>query len=208
MEAHKKLLMANQAWAKEKNEVQPDFFQKISQGQSPEFLWIGCSDSRVPAEEVTGAHPGEIFVHRNIANLFVHSDFNALSVLEYAVEFLRVKHIIVCGHYGCGGVRAALTTQNYYLLNKWLYFIKDAYLRNAVALDVLSEEEKWRRMVEINVEEQVLSIGRTSIIQRAWTNGQDITIHGWIFDLETGLLKTVTTMNSPKQIEPIFRFDF
>lgn len=207
MEDHKKLLMANQAWAKDKKELQPDFFDKISKGQSPEFLWIGCSDSRVPAEEITGAHPGEIFVHRNIANLFVHSDFNALSVVQYGVEFLKVKHIIVCGHYGCGGVKAALSPQNFNLLNKWLYFIKDTYAKHTNVLDALPEEEKLRRMVEINVQEQVHSIGCTAILQRAWKNGQDITIHGWVFDLETGLIKTITTMNSSTQIEPIFRFE-
>lgn len=207
MDAHKKLLMANKAWAQDKKERDPNFFNIISQGQSPDFLWIGCADSRVPAEEITGAQSGEIFVHRNIANLFIHSDFNALSVVQYGVEFLKVKHIIVCGHYGCGGVKAALTSQNFNLLNKWLYFIKDVYAKNSKELDELSEDEKWHRMVELNVIEQANSIARTAILQRAWKNGQDITVHGWVFDLNTGLIKPISTLDSKSPIEPIFRYD-
>lgn len=207
MESYKKLLLANKAWAEDKKEHDPEFFKMISLGQSPEFLWIGCSDSRVPAEEITGAHAGEIFVHRNIANLFVHSDFNALSVVQYGVEFLKVKHIIVCGHYGCGGIKAALSTLNFNLLNKWLYFIKDCYARHSDVLDSLSNEERLNRMVEINVSEQVSSIARTAILQRAWKNKQEITLHGWVFDLSTGLIKTISTVNSSSKIEPIFRFE-
>jgi len=196
MEPYKKLLMANRAWALDKRETEPEFFESISQGQSPDFLWIGCSDSRVPAEEITGAQPGEIFVHRNIANLFIPSDINVSSVVEYAVTVLKVKHIILCGHYGCGGVRAALTQQTTGVLDQWLSSIKGTYSKNLEQLKSLSEEEQWARMVEINVEHQVQRLSLNSTLQEAWKMGSRITLHGWVFDLGTGLIKTISTHDS------------
>lgn len=207
MESYKKLLLANRAWAKEKQALRPGFFTTLAEGQQPEFLWIGCSDSRVPAEEVTGAHPGEIFVHRNIANLFVHADLNLLSVLQYAVDNLKVKHIIVCGHYGCGGVAAAMSSQNLGMLNKWLFFIKETYSKHKAELEKLEGKAKFDRMVELNVKEQVMNLAKTALIQKAWKTENRPLIHGWVFGLGDGLLREVELAGPDMKLDPIFCFD-
>lgn len=209
MEAHKRLLLGNKAWVEEKLTLDPDFFTSQMEGQQPQFLWIGCSDSRVPAEEVTGTQPGEIFVHRNIANLVIHTDFNILSVLSYAVEVLKVKHVIVCGHYGCGGVGTALTNQSHGLLNKWLRNIKDVYRFYRNELDEIDDPRVVHdRLVELNVIEQVHNLAETTIIQKAWHEEQRPMIHGWVYELGTGILKPLKQMTAQSKIEPIYMYDF
>ncbi len=179
----------NRQWAAEISRQQPDFFRKLSRQQNPEYLWIGCSDSRVPANEIVGLMPGELFVHRNVANLVVHSDMNCLSVLQYAVDLLNVKHIIVCGHYGCGGIRAALEEKRHGLIDNWLRHIRDIRERREVELAVLANpEEQINRLCEMNVVEQAINVGNTTIIQDAWSRGQDVTVHGWIYGLNNGLV--------------------
>ncbi|MFN8396306.1 MAG: carbonate dehydratase [Bacteroidia bacterium] len=188
-ESYNKLLENNRVWVKSQNERDPEFFASLAKGQSPEYLWIGCSDSRVPADQITGTRPGQIFVHRNIANMVVHSDMNLLSVLSYAVEVLKVKHIIVCGHYGCGGVIAAMGKQQFGLIDNWLRHIKDVYRLHHVELDAIYDlEARARRFVEWNVIEQVNVLGKTTIVQNAWTNGQDLHIHGWVYDVADGII--------------------
>lgn len=209
MESLEKLLHANKAWVQEKLEADPDFFQRLVDGQQPEYLWIGCADSRVPAEEITGTTPGELFVHRNIANQVIHTDFNMLSVLQYAVEVLKVKHVIVCGHYGCGGVYNALTNKNLGLINKWLRHIKDVYRIHSKELDAIQdEEERFRRMVEINVMEQVTNLGETTIVQKSWAETGFPVLHGWVYDLGTGIIEELVTMDSPDKLEHIYQYDF
>ncbi len=209
MESYKKLLLANKSWIQEKLVLKPDYFEELAKDQKPEFLWLGCSDSRVPAEEITGTQPGELFVHRNIANLAVHTDFNMLSVLQYAVDYLKVKHIIVCGHYGCGGVKAAMTNQHFGLLNKWLRNIKDVYRHNRQELEIYGDQEKkTNRLVELNVMEQVHNLARTSIVQRAWHNFQRPTIHGWVYDLKTGAIKDLVMVKPGTRLDDIYMFDF
>lgn len=209
MESYKRLLLANQAWTEERISLNPDFFERMAAGQAPEFLWIGCSDSRVPANEITGTDPGDIFVHRNIANLVIHTDFNLLSVLQYAVEHLKVKHIIVCGHYGCGGIKAAQTNTDLGLINKWLRNIKDVYRIHQRELDRIPEgDARTDRLVEINVFEQVMNLAETSIVQRAWKNEQQPTIHGWVFDLKSGRLNPITRLEPNSEIDKIYRFEF
>ncbi|MEY3598732.1 MAG: hypothetical protein RL521_1154 [Bacteroidota bacterium] len=208
MDSITKLLLENKAWANEQIERDPEYFSRLSKIQKPEFLWIGCSDSRVPANEITGTAPGEIFVHRNVANLVVHTDLNLLSVLLYAVEVLEVKHVIVCGHYGCGGVKASLTQNNYGMINKWLRNIKDIYRLHEDEFTVLKdEEEKVDRLVELNVMEQVLNLAKTSIIQKAWKNRQAPTLHGWVYGLEDGLLKTLCKMDHESKLDPIYTYE-
>lgn len=209
METYKKLLEGNRVWVQERLQEDPDFFERLSQGQSPQILWIGCSDSRVPANEITRTMPGDIFVHRNIANMVVHSDMNMLSVLDYAVNILRVKHVIVCGHYGCGGVKAAMTNEQYGLVDNWLRHIRDVYRLHQDELDAIGDvEERFKRFVEVNVEEQVLDLSKTSIVQNAWKNRNEPKIHGWVYSLKTGLIKDlgVSCDNSGK-LAPIFRVD-
>lgn len=208
MDSYKKLLLANKAWVQDKLSVRPDFFTSMSTSQSPEFLWIGCSDSRVPAEDVTGTEPGQLFVHRNIANLVVHTDFNVLSVLQYAVDVLRVKHVIVCGHYGCGGVHNAMTHKDLGLINKWLRNIKDVYRMNAHELDALSPERRFDRLVELNVTEQVMHLAETSYVQKAWKEENRPMLHGWVYDLRTGLLKEIAQIAPRTPVADIYRFDF
>jgi len=209
LESHKKLLLANKAWVQDKLSIHPEYFARMEETQTPEYLWIGCSDSRVPAEEVTGREPGELFVHRNIANLVIHTDFNMLSVLQYAVEVLKVKHIIVCGHYGCGGILNALSHRHLGLINKWLRHIKDIYRFHRRELDAIADENlKWRRLVELNVAEQVTNLAETSIVQQAWAKGGELTVHGWVYDLHTGLLKELAMMNAESPLDPIFKFEF
>jgi carbonic anhydrase len=209
MKSHRQLLLANQAWAKEKIDLRPDYFQRSQSVQTPEFLWLGCSDSRVPAEEITGAEPGELFVHRNIANLVVHTDFNFLSVLQYAVEVLRVKHIIVCGHYGCGGIQTSLLHKDFGLINKWLRHIKDIYRFHETELSAIEDlAERRDRLVELNVLEQVHNIAETSIVQYSWRKEERPIIHGWVYDLKTGLLKELTSFQPGQSLENIYKFDF
>ncbi|HRI63783.1 MAG TPA: carbonic anhydrase [Polyangium sp.] len=209
MEAYKKLLLGNKAWVAEKLAISPDYFERTATTQTPAYLWIGCSDSRVPAEDVTGTEPGELFVHRNIANLVVHTDFNVLSVLQYAVQVLEVKHIIVCGHYGCGGVRNAMTNRSFGLIDKWLRHIKDVYrLRRRDLETIADNEQRLNRLVEFTVAEQVQNLVETSIVQRAWAEHKRPYIHGWVYELKTGALKQLAMMAPGAEIEDIYRFDF
>ncbi len=209
MESYRKLLLANKAWVADKLSVRPDFFEEMSKDQKPEFMWIGCSDSRVPAEDITGTEPGELFVHRNIANLVIHTDFNVLSVLQYAVEVLRVRHVIVCGHYGCGGIKNAMTRQDLGLINKWLRHIKDIYRFHADELEQIPDlEKRIDRLVELNVMEQVRHIAETSIIQRAWDSEDRPIIHGWVYDLRTGYLKEITQLPPGSHLEDIYMFEY
>jgi carbonic anhydrase len=208
MESYQRLLLENKAWAKEKVGDDPDYFNRLAHIQTPEFLWIGCSDSRVPANEITGTQPGEIFVHRNVANMVVHTDLNLLTVLDYAVNHLKVKHIIVCGHYNCGGVKAAMTNHNFGIINKWLRNIKDVYRIHRDEVDgIRSEEERTNRMVELNVQEQVINLAKTSIVQKAWKQDQRPNLHGWVYGMKDGLIKPVFEMPAGTHIDPIYEFD-
>ena len=205
MESYKRLLLNNKAWAADTVQRDPEFFHRLENVQRPEFLWIGCSDSRVPANEITGTQPGEIFVHRNIANMVVHTDLNLLSVLQYAVEFLKVKHVIVCGHYGCGGVQAAMTHQSLGIINKWLRNIKDVYRLHQAEVDALTtEQERFDRMVELNVREQVMDLAKTSIIQRAWAERGGPHLHGWVYRLSDGIIKNVFEMEAGTGLDPLY----
>ncbi|MET3126434.1 carbonic anhydrase [Arcicella rosea] len=209
MKDYKQLLLANKAWAKERLELDEDYFNILSKDQQPKFLWIGCADSRVPAEEITHAQPGEVFVHRNVANLVVHTDINLLSVLQYAVEVLHVKHVIVCGHYGCGGVKAAMGSSDLGLINKWLRNIKEVYAKHDDELKSIADEDaRFKRLVELNVEEQVKNLAKTTIIQRSWKNFQLPHIHGWVFDMKTGLINEVMEIEACSEIDPIFKYEF
>jgi carbonic anhydrase len=207
MDLYNSLLEGNKIWVREKLERDPQFFERLSKGQSPQFLWIGCSDSRVPANEITNTQPGDIFVHRNIANMVVHSDMNMLSVLDYAVNILNVKHVIVCGHYGCGGVKAAMTNEQYGLVDNWLRFIKDVYRTHSRELDsIRDEEERFNRFAELNVIEQVFDLVKTTIIQNAWKNRRAPMVHGWIYAINTGLIKDLgVTFDANSILPPIFR---
>ncbi len=208
MRPYEKLLLQNKAWAAERQQTDKHFFNRLAQIQTPGFLWIGCSDSRVPADQITGTQPGEIFVHRNIANMVVHTDFNMLSVLQYAVEVLKVEDVIVCGHYGCGGVKAAMTHNEFGLINKWLRNIKDVYRFHRDELDAEQDEEKRTDMlVEYNVQEQVLNLAKTSIIQRAWHTHKRPTLHGWVYGLKEGLISEICLMEPNTPIDPIYQFD-
>ena len=208
MLSYEKLLLENKAWAKEQNESDPQFFGRLAAQQSPEFLWIGCSDSRVPADKITGTEPGEIFVHRNIANLVVNTDINLLSVLQYAVEVLKVKHVIVCGHYGCGGIKAAMSTHHYGIINHWLKNIKDIYRLHRDEVDSLpTEEKRVDRLTEINVTEQVFNLAKTSIIQQAWKDEQRPHLHGWVYGLKDGIIKPVCEMEAGTHIDPLYEYD-
>ena len=183
------LLEKNRAWAKKITAQDPDFFQTLSRQQSPEYLWIGCSDSRVPATEIVGLMPGELFVHRNVANVVVHTDLNCLSVMQFAVDVLKVKHIIVCGHYGCGGVNAALANETLGLIDNWLRHVQDVKAKHAALLgQVQGESERIDRLCELNVIEQVTNVCQTTIVQGAWDRGQELAVHGWIYGLTDGLL--------------------
>jgi len=186
----KRLLEQNRAWAENITASDPDFFPTLAKQQSPRFLWIGCADSRVPATQLVGMVPGEMFVHRNVANLVVHTDFNCLSVMQYAVDVLKVEHIIVCGHHGCGGVKAALDNLQFGLIDNWLRHVQDVIHENEKLLaEVKDEEQRLNRLCELNVVEQVTNVARTTIVQNAWQRGQEIGVHGWIYGLEDGLLR-------------------
>lgn len=209
MKTYEKLLLENKAWAQEKIGDDPDYFNRLSHIQTPEFLWIGCSDSRVPANEITNTQPGEIFVHRNVANLVIHTDVNLLSVLEYAVVHLKVKHVIVCGHYGCGGIKAAMTNFDYkQVLNMWLRNIKDVYRLHRDELETFTDEDKkFDRLVELNVQEQVMHLAKTSIIQRAWQREQRPDLHGWVYGLKDGIIKPVFEMKAGTHIDPLYEYE-
>jgi carbonic anhydrase len=206
---YQKLLQDNKAWAEEMVQNNPEYFKRLAQLQTPEFLWIGCSDSRVPADRITGTQPGEIFVHRNIANLVIHTDVNLLSVLDFAVNHLKIKHVIVCGHYGCGGVKAAITNHDYkFVLNMWLRNIKDVYSLYKDELDAIEDEEqKTNRLVELNVKEQVLRLAKTSIIQRAWKYDNRPMLHGWVYGLKDGIIKTIFDMQPGATLDSIYQYD-
>lgn len=200
----KDLLRQNQEWADKVAKEDPQFFSELSKQQNPEYLWIGCADSRVPANQVVGLPPGEVFVHRNVANLVVHSDLNCLSVIQYAVFNLGVKHIIVCGHYGCGGVHAALGTENHGLIDNWLMHIKDIIRNRRAELSELSDEEKGDYMCEVNVKEQVANVGRTTILQNAWRDGRKVSIHGFIYGLKDGKINNLdVTISSDDELKEL-----
>ncbi len=206
---YNQLLENNKKWVTSKLEKDPDYFKKLSTGQKPPVLWIGCADSRVPANEIIGAEPGEVFVHRNIANVVVHSDMNMLSVLDYAVNVLQVKHIIVCGHYGCGGVQAAMTNKHIGLIDNWIRHIKDVYRFHHEELDAISDEnQRFNRFVELNVFEQVLDLGKTSIVQSAWERGQEVHVHGWVYDIHDGLINDMkVTLKDNDSLSDVYKLD-
>lgn len=209
MNAVEKLLLNNKDWSKEMHFMDPGFFERLKLGQTPEILWIGCSDSRVPAEIIVNAQPGEMFVHRNIANQFIATDFNGLSVLQFAIVSLKVKHIVVCGHYNCGGVRAALNRQNHeiQMVNKWLKHIKDVCRLHETELESVSDPEaKARRLVELNVIEQAYNLAHTSIVQSAWSTDNRPSIHGLVYGIEDGLLKELIHLPPQTQINPLYRY--
>ena len=209
IKSYEKLLLQNKAWVEQKNNEDKDFFRRLVATQTPEFLWIGCSDSRVPANEITGTAPGEVFVHRNIANMVVHTDMSMLSVLDYAVNVLEVKHVIVCGHYGCGGVLAAMGNKQIGLIDNWIRHIKDVYRMHQDELDVITDlKAKQDRFVELNVIEQVYDLGTTSIIQNAWQKRGSPIVHGWVYDVGNGLIKDLkVSMNSTEDMPDVYRFE-
>lgn len=184
---YKKILDNNKKWVESKLTLNKNYFNNLSQGQSPPLLWIGCSDSRVPANEITGTQSGEIFVHRNIANMVIHTDMSMLSVLDYAVNVLKVKHVLVCGHYGCGGIKAAMGNDSVGIIDNWIRHIKDVYRHNKHELDAIQDQtERFNRFVEVNVREQVSDLAKTSIVQNAWKNEQELYLHGWVYGLNSG----------------------
>lgn len=208
MENIKKLFLENQAWAKSKLLLDDNYFSNMAKDQKPEYLWIGCSDSRVPESEITNTDPGQMFVHRNIANLVVHTDINLLSVLQYAVEALKVKHIIVCGHYNCGGVKAAMSHQSLGLLDNWIRNIKDTFAMNEKQFNPnMSEAQRVNMLVEMNVKEQVRNLMHTSIIQKSWADRQGPILHGWVYDLKTGLLNELMTIKPGDTIDEAHRYE-
>jgi len=208
-EFYKKLLENNKTWVSRNLEKDPEFFNRLAEGQQPPLLWIGCADSRVPANEIIGAMPGEVFVHRNIANMVIHSDMNMLSVLDYAVNVLKVKHIIVCGHYGCGGVKAAMGNQQIGLIDNWIRHIKDVYRFHHEELNAIKDEEqRFKRFIEVNVEEQVLDLAKTSIVQNAWKNNQPLEIHGWVYDIKDGLINDLKVSHEDNsQLNDVYQLD-
>jgi carbonic anhydrase len=209
MKEYKKLLLSNKAWASERLNLDEHYFEDLSKDQNPLFLWIGCADSRVPAEEITHADPGEIFVHRNVANMVVHTDMNLLSVLQYAVEVLKIKHIIICGHYNCGGVKAAMTNKDFGLINKWLRNIKEVYEKHYDDLQAIeNEQSRFNAMVELNVKEQIQNLAKTTIVQKAWENSQLPHLHGWVFDIHKGEIKEVVNISAGEWKSPVFKYEF
>jgi carbonic anhydrase len=204
-----KLLDNNKKWVADQLSVDPTYFDKLAQSQHPEYLWIGCSDSRVPANQITGTQPGDVFVHRNIANMVIHSDMNMLSVLSYAVEVLKVKHIIVCGHYGCGGVLAAMENKQFGLIDNWLRHIKDVYRLHYKELNSIQDKkQKADRLVELNVIEQVQDLGKTSIVQNAWKREQPLHLHGWVYDVKDGLIKDLgVNFKGTDDLHSVFHLD-
>jgi carbonic anhydrase len=206
---YNQLLDNNKKWVAGKLAQDPDYFTKLARGQKPPVLWIGCADSRVPANEIIGAEPGEVFVHRNIANMVVHSDMNMLSVLDYAVNVLQVKHIIVCGHYGCGGVQTAMTNKHVGLIDNWIRHIKDVYRLHRPELDAITDEAaRFDRFVELNVFEQVLDLGKTSIVQAAWERGQEVHVHGWVYAIHDGMIRDLkVTLKDNETLSDVYKLD-
>jgi carbonic anhydrase len=209
-EFYKKILDNNKKWVESQLALDKDYFKDLAKGQQPPLLWIGCSDSRVPANEIIGAKPGEVFVHRNIANMVIHSDMNMLSVLDYAVNVLKVKHVIVCGHYGCGGVKAAMGNQSIGLIDNWIRHIKDVYRLHEHYLDTIEdEEERFNKFVELNAQEQVFDLAKTSIVQNAWRNGQELSLHGWTYGLNSGYVTDLgVNMSSNSELDEVYRLKF
>jgi carbonic anhydrase len=208
VDAYRKLLKNNTEWAAEQIRQDPEYFSRLTELQAPEILWIGCSDSRVPADRITGTHPGEIFVHRNIANLVVHTDLNLLSVLQFAVEILKVRHIIVCGHHNCGGVTAAMSQKSYGLMDQWIWSIKNVYRMHRDEIDAQKTfEEKHHLLTELNVKEQVFNLAKTSIIQNAWKRNNSPHLHGWVYDLRDGIVNPVFDLDAGTAIDPLYTFN-
>jgi carbonic anhydrase len=208
MLSYEKLLAANKTWAEAQKTSDPQFFKRLAAQQAPEFLWIGCSDSRVPADKITGTDPGEIFVHRNIANLVVNADINLLSVLQYAVEVLKVKHVIVCGHYGCGGIKAAMGNHHFGIIDHWLKNIKDIYRFHREELEALpTETERADKLTELNVREQIFNLSKTSIIQKAWKKENRPQLHGWVYGLADGIIKPVCEMEAGSPLDPLYAYN-
>lgn len=209
MEKINRLILENKAWAQGKTEIDPEYFANMANDQNPDYLWIGCADSRVPPSEITNTDPGEMFVHRNIANLVVHTDMNLLSVLSYAVEHLKVRHIIVCGHYNCGGVKAAMSPKSLGMLNNWVRNIKDIYSVHKKDLDLIkSPVDQVNRLVELNVLEQIRNLAHTSIIQKAWLDLKQPYIHGMVYDLNTGILKNLESIGPEYKVDEAHRYEF
>ena len=206
---YKSLLDNNKVWVSKNLEKDPDFFNRLAHGQQPPLLWIGCSDSRVPANEIIGAQPGEVFVHRNIANMVIHTDISMLSVLDYAVNVLNVKHIIVCGHYGCGGVHAAMSNKHIGLIDNWIRHIKDVYRHHATELNAIdAEKDRFNRFVELNVAEQVFDLAKTSIVQGAWKKKKELHIHGWVYDIADGLINDLeVTIRNNETLGEVYKLD-
>src|ERR1700739_4556125 len=206
MKSFEQILSDNKQWASQQVKADPDYFNRLSKIQRPDFLWIGCSDSRVPADKITSTQPGEIFVHRNIANMVVHTDVNLLSVLDFAVNHLKVKHVIVCGHYNCGGIKAAMSTQDYKpVLNMWLRNIKDVYHQYIDELDAIADiDARADRLTELNVKEQVLHLAQTTIIQRAWKEDNRPHLHGWVYGLKDGIIKPIFDLPPGSAIDPLY----
>lgn len=209
MQQYEHLLHANKDWAKRMVETDPEYFERLVHIQRPQFLWIGCSDSRVPPDQITQTHPGEIFIHRNIANLVIHTDMNLMSVLQYAVEVLEVKHVVVCGHYGCGGVKAAMSRHSFGLINKWLRHIKDIYRLHADELRVIeSSDDRLNRLIELNIIEQVNNLADTSIVQKAWKTRNAPHLHGWVYDLHDGIIRPLVEIQAGSHLEhEIYEYD-
>ena len=207
--SYKKLLENNKKWVADQLALDPNFFNELADKQNPEYLWIGCSDSRVPANQITGTMPGDVFVHRNIANMVIHSDMSMLSVLDYAVNVLKVKHVIVCGHYGCGGVQTAMTNKHVGLIDNWIRHIKDVYRFHQKELDAIDNEKKrFDRFIELNVTEQVFDLAKTSIVQEAWQRGQDLHVHGWVYDVADGLIQDLkVTLKNNQSLSEVYRLD-
>ncbi len=210
MKLYDQLIENNKNWVAQKLSLDPNYFTNLAKGQSPPVLWIGCADSRVPANEIIGAQPGEVFVQRNIANMVVHTDMNMLSVLDYAVNALKVKHVIVCGHYGCGGVKAAMQNESIGLIDNWLRHIKDVYRLHKTELDSIENEtERFNRFVELNVVEQVFDLAKTSIVQNAWHNNQELYLHGWVYGLESGLIKDLgVNVSNDNELDKVYQLNF
>lgn len=208
--SYEELLVGNREFVASSLKEDPEFFDRLAEGQKPPVLWIGCSDSRVPANQITNTKPGEIFVHRNIANVVVNSDMNMLSVLDYAVNVLEVRYIIVCGHYGCGGVAAAMSNKQFGLIDNWLRHIKDAYRLHSLELDqIVDTEEKLDKMVELNVVEIVYNLSKTSIVQNAWSRGKELSLHGWTYSLKTGLINDLdVTCEGMGHLPSVFNFEY
>lgn len=209
MELYKKLLQKNKEWVESMISMDPEYFSKLAGGQKPPVLWIGCADSRVPANEIIGAPPGEVFVHRNIANMVVHTDMNMLSVLDYAVNVLKVQHVIVCGHYGCGGVKAAMSNQQFGLIDNWIRHIKDVYRFHQEELEGIADMgERENRFIELNVIEQVYDLSKTSIIQNSWSKSKSPYIHGWVYDIRNGIINDLkVSVNENKDLPKVYQFE-